>query len=152
MPAVDKQTILITGASDGLGRAVARELAALGATVLLHARDRRRGEEALAAVRADTANDRLRLLLADLASLEELRGRDVTATCLHPATYMPTKMVQAAGVDPISSLEEGVQATLRLIVDPRLAEVSGRYFNGQTPAEPHPQARDPDARRRLREL
>jgi hypothetical protein len=65
---------------------------------------------------------------------------------------MPTKMVHAAGVDPISSLEQGVQATLRLVADPGLDGVTGKYFNGTRPAEPHPQADDPDARRRLREL
>jgi NAD(P)-dependent dehydrogenase (short-subunit alcohol dehydrogenase family) len=83
---------------------------------------------------------------------DELRDREATATCLHPATYMPTKMVRAAGVDPISSLEQGVQATLRLVADPELDGVSGKYFNGTRPAEPHPQAQDPDARRQLREL
>jgi hypothetical protein len=30
--------------------------------------------------------------------------------------------------------------------------VSGRYFSGLRPAEPDPQAHDPEARRRLREL
>jgi NAD(P)-dependent dehydrogenase (short-subunit alcohol dehydrogenase family) len=86
----------------------------------------------------------------DLA--QELSGSGVTVTCLHPATYMPTKMVRAAGVNPISSLEEGVQATLRLVADPQLDGVTGRYFNGQRPASPHPQAGDPAARARLREL
>jgi hypothetical protein len=65
---------------------------------------------------------------------------------------MPTKMVRAAGVEPISSLQEGVRATLRLVADPELAGVTGRYFNGLRAAGPHPQAEDPDARRRLREL
>jgi hypothetical protein len=65
---------------------------------------------------------------------------------------MPTKMVRAAGVSPISTLEEGVQATLRLVAGPELAGVSGAYFNGMHPAGPHPQALDRDARRQLREL
>jgi len=82
----------------------------------------------------------------DLA--EGLAGSGVTATCLHPATYMPTKIVPS----PVSTLEEGVRATLRLIADPALAELSGRYFNGQREAAPDTQAHDPDARRRLREL
>jgi NAD(P)-dependent dehydrogenase (short-subunit alcohol dehydrogenase family) len=86
----------------------------------------------------------------DLA--EELDGRIVSATCLHPATYMPTKMVRAAGVEPISTLEQGVEATLRLAADPRLEGVTGAYFNGQPRADPHPQASDPAARRELREL
>ena len=86
----------------------------------------------------------------DLA--EELREDSVTATCLHPATYMPTKMVRSAGVDPISSLADGVEATLRLVADPELDGVTGVYYNGQRRAERHPQARDPGARRCLREL
>ena len=86
----------------------------------------------------------------DLA--DELKERGVTATCLHPATYMPTKMVRAAGVEPISSLEDGLRATLRLVCDPDLDGMTGVYFNGERHAEPQPQARDPDARRRLREL
>jgi NAD(P)-dependent dehydrogenase (short-subunit alcohol dehydrogenase family) len=86
----------------------------------------------------------------DLA--EELDGEVVSATCLHPATYMPTKMVRAAGVSPISTLHEGVEATLRLVAGPELEGVTGAYFNGIRPATPHPQALDRDARRRLREL
>jgi NAD(P)-dependent dehydrogenase (short-subunit alcohol dehydrogenase family) len=86
----------------------------------------------------------------DLA--DELRDRGVTATCLHPATYMPTKMVLGGGIDPVSSLEQGVQATLRLVADSQLDRVSGQYFNGTQPAVPHRQAGDPAARRQLREL
>ena len=86
----------------------------------------------------------------DLA--EELRDRGVTANCLHPATFMPTKMVLANDIKPASSLEEGVRATLPLVADPDLDGVTGRYFNGRRPAEPHPQAKDTEARRRLREL
>ena len=65
---------------------------------------------------------------------------------------MPTKMVRAAGVEPISTLEQGVEATLRLAAAPRLEGVTGAYFNGQPRADPHPQASDPAARRELREL
>jgi NAD(P)-dependent dehydrogenase (short-subunit alcohol dehydrogenase family) len=268
MRPLEQQTILVTGATDGLGRGLAAELAAAGATVLIHGRDERRGQETIADLRATTGNRNLRWLRADLASLEEVRGlagqiagevgrldvlvnnagigattagqdqrsesrdghelrfavnylagylltrlllgvledsaparivnvssagqapidfddvmleqgydgiraycqsklaqimftldlaeelddRRVTATCLHPATYMPTKMVLDAGTTPISSLGEGIEATLRLVADPALDGVSGTYFNGLRPADPHPQARDADARRMLRKL
>jgi NAD(P)-dependent dehydrogenase (short-subunit alcohol dehydrogenase family) len=268
MRPIAEQTILITGATDGHGRALAAELATAGATILVHGRDDARGRETIDEIRAGTGNDKLHWLRADLASLDEvrrlaqqvtrdhdrldalvnnagigttlpgdgrrmesrdgyelrfavnylagylltrlllpllersaparivnvssagqapidfddvmlerhydgvqaygqsklaqvmftfdlaqeLRDRGITATCLHPATYMPTKIVLAVGITPINSLEEGVRATLRLVADPELDGVSGRYFNGLRPAEPHPQARDTEARHRLRLL
>jgi len=268
MHTIGEQTILITGATDGLGRALATELAREGATLLLHGRDEAKGEATLAAIRDQTGNERLRFLRADLASLDEVRGlgelvlgetdrldalvnnagigtttegvegreesRDgfelrfavnylagylltrllldrlrasaparivnvssagqwpidfddvmltgsysgvqaycqsklaqvmftfdlagelagagVTANCLHPATYMPTNMVRAAGVSPASSLEQGTEATLRLLADPDLDGVTGRYFDGVHEAAPHEQAQDLQARARLREL
>jgi hypothetical protein len=61
-------------------------------------------------------------------------------------------MVREAGVDPVSTLEEGVEATWRLVTDPALDGVTGRYFNGAREARADAQAYDPQARRRLREL
>jgi len=78
---------------------------------------------------------------------EELDGTGVIATCLHPSTYMPTKMVAS----PISTIQDGVDATLRLMTDPP-GEVAGRYFNVQREARADGQAYDADARRRLHEL
>src|SRR3954453_7843250 len=67
------RTALVTGATDGLGRAVAGELAADGWTVLLHARDEARGQAVLEEIRERTGNDALRLYLADLPSRDEGR-------------------------------------------------------------------------------
>jgi NAD(P)-dependent dehydrogenase (short-subunit alcohol dehydrogenase family) len=263
-----EQTILVTGATDGLGRALAVELAGMGATLLLHGRDDSKGQETIEDVRARTRNEKLEWYKADLASLAEvcelaarvdaehdrldvlvnnagigtnlpgdgrrMESRDgyelrfavnylasflltrqlqpllvrsaparivnvssagqapldfddvmleraydgvqaycqsklaqvmftfdlagelsesgVTVNCLHPATFMPTKMVRAAGVSPTSTIEEGVQAVLRLVADPELDGVTGRYFNGQREATAHPQAYDAEAVGRLREL
>ena len=262
------RTVFITGATDGLGRGLALELAKRGATVLVHGRDRERAEEALAEVRAAGAGGDSSAYLADFSSLADVRGmgekvlgerdaihvlvnnagigtnlpgegeriesRDgyelrfqvnylagyllttvleplllrstaarvinvssagqmpidfddvmlersysgtraycqsklaqvmhtfdlaeshdpaaLTANCLHPATYMPTKMVFAARGSAVSTLEEGVEATLRLAADPDLDGVTGRYYNGQAEARADAQAYDADARRRLREL
>ncbi|TYK50689.1 SDR family NAD(P)-dependent oxidoreductase [Actinomadura decatromicini] len=255
MRPIEEQTILITGATDGLGRALAAELAAEGATVLVHGRDDQRGKATLQeiggraswyradlssldetralaeAVRAD--HPRLdvlvnnagigadgprresadgheltfqvnylsgylltRLLLPTLISsaparivnvsslgqqaidfddvmlhhgfsgiraycqsklaqvlftidlADELAGTGVTANALHPATYMPTKMVSS----PISTLKEGVRATHRLVTDPALDDVSGRFFNGLRESRADDQAYDPAARAQLRAL
>ena len=90
------------------------------------------------------------MLTFDLAA--ELGEGGVTANCLHPGTYMPTKMVLAAGVKPRDSLESGVQATARLVTAPELAAVNGRYFDRLAESRALPQAYDLDARARLREL
>jgi NAD(P)-dependent dehydrogenase (short-subunit alcohol dehydrogenase family) len=250
-------TVLVTGATDGLGRALATRLAGEGATVLAHARSEERGRQTLGelldgpgdvrlvvgdlasldAVRAlaDQVPDRLDVLvnnagigfagprlesvdgyelhfavnylagflltallrdrlvaparIVNVASLgqqaidfddvmledgydgarayrqsklaqimhafdlaEELAGEGVTATALHPATFMPTKMVTDAGVTSASTVEEGLEATGRLAADPALDGVSGVFFNGTSEARADAQAYDADARRRLREL
>jgi len=53
---------LVTGANKGIGREVARRLAELGKTVLVGARDRARGEAAVADLRAITPNVHLIVL------------------------------------------------------------------------------------------
>jgi NAD(P)-dependent dehydrogenase (short-subunit alcohol dehydrogenase family) len=80
---------------------------------------------------------------------ERLAGRDVTVNALHPATLMDTKMVLENLGRPMSSVEEGVEAVLRLVADPSLDGVTGRFFDGTRESAPHAQALDPAARRRL---
>jgi NAD(P)-dependent dehydrogenase (short-subunit alcohol dehydrogenase family) len=261
-------TILVTGATDGLGKAVALELARDGTRVLVHGRDAERGAQTLRELEEQTGNDKLEWYCADLASLAEVRelaervvaehdrldvlvnnagvgtsipgggarmesadgnelrfavnylapcllsrllepllvasaparivnvssagqanlrfddlmlerdydgwqaygqsklalvmltldladelaDRGVTATCLHPGTFMPTKMVLAAGRTPVDTLETGIEATLRLIRDPELEGVTGRYFGRTVEARALDQAYDDDARHRLREV
>ncbi len=78
---------------------------------------------------------------------DELAGSGVIATCLHPSTYMPTKIVPS----PISTIADGVEATMRLLTEPP-DEVGGRYFNVLRESRADGQAYDADARRRLHEL
>lgn len=264
---LDEQTILITGSTSGLGRALAEYLAGRGSRVLLHGRDRSRVEDTRDAIAAATGNDWLEVVVADLANLrevdelaeevlrlcetldvlvnnagvgfgaddtlrevssddielrfavnylagyrlttllrgllresaparvvavasagqhsldfddpmltqdysgtrayaqsklaqimftfdlaEQLRAAEVTATALHPATYMNTAMVREAGISPLNTVDEGLQALVRLVTDPSLDGVSGCYFHGLRESEPLEQARDESAREQLRKL
>jgi NAD(P)-dependent dehydrogenase (short-subunit alcohol dehydrogenase family) len=262
---ISEQVILITGATDGMGRQLARDLAAQGATLLLHGRDQARGEATLTEIRRATGNDRLKYYRADFASLdevrelaqritaeqkrldvlvnnagiggspddrtralsrdgyelrlavnylapflltrsllpllqasaparivnvasvgqapidfndlmlehgydgyraygqtklalimfafdlaEELKGTGVTANALHPASLMNTKMVLENFGYTMSRIEDGVAATIRLVTDPKLDGVSGRYFDRLREGKANNQAYDRESRARLR--
>src|SRR6266700_6129402 len=73
MRPLTEQVILITGATDGLGKAVAIHLARAGAMLLLHERDEARRQHTLEAIRAQTGNTRLQWYRADFASLAQVR-------------------------------------------------------------------------------
>jgi NAD(P)-dependent dehydrogenase (short-subunit alcohol dehydrogenase family) len=266
MRPLEQQTILVTGATNGLGKALARDLVQRGATVLLHGRSEERIDAAIAEIGQTTASDRIIPYLADLSSLSGVRRlaeevaarhdnlaalvnnagvglreraesedgyeltfavnylapylltrmllpvlressparvvnvasigqapvnfddvmltedydmslaysqsklaliaftfelaerlrtegeRAVTANALHPATLMPTKLVFETVGRTVDSLEQGVAATLRLVIDPQLDGVTGHYFEGLEEATADPQAYDADARRRLWDL
>jgi NAD(P)-dependent dehydrogenase (short-subunit alcohol dehydrogenase family) len=66
-------TILVTGATDGLGKRVARELAAKGATVLLHGRNPERLEATLEELMSQVGSEKANSYLADLSSLAAVR-------------------------------------------------------------------------------
>ncbi len=260
---VEQQIILITGATDGLGRAVAGDLAASGATLLLHGRSEERGRQTLAEIRARTPDATLTYYRADFDSLAEIRGlaerilaehdrldvllnnaalgidpvrrvsRDgleatfqvdylapymlsyllepllrasapsrivnvasagqapisfddvmlergydgmqaycqaklaeimltfdqaaelsgtgVTVNCVHPAFNMPTKIVTHL-FTPDSEIADGVTSILRLIADPELDNVTGRYFDQTREARALDQAYDERARVRIRAI
>src|SRR2546427_9004 len=128
MRPLDQQTLLVTGATDGLGRALAQDLAARGATVLLHGR----------------SADRLARATQEI--------RQATLNALHPASLMPTKMVRESFGYTMSTIADGLEATRRLVIAPELDGVSGRYFDRLEEGRAEPQAYDPAARRRLWQL
>ena len=266
MRPLEQQTILVTGSTDGLGKELARELARGGATVLVHGRSRERVDETIADIARTSGSDRLVGYLADLSSLQAVRGlaeeiaaRDgrldalvnnagvglaertvsedgyeltfavnylapflltnlllpalrssaparivnvasigqapvnfddvmleqsydmslaysqsklaliaftfelaerlraggdtrVTANALHPATLMPTKLVLETVGRTIDTLEQGVEATLRLVIDGDLDGRSGIYFDGREAEDADAQAYDANVRRRLWDL
>jgi NAD(P)-dependent dehydrogenase (short-subunit alcohol dehydrogenase family) len=86
----------------------------------------------------------------DLA--EELKNKGVTANCLHPATYMDTTMVRLDGFQPMSSVDEGADAILRLVQSPDLDGKTGLYVDGTRNSRANDQAYDAQARARLRAL
>jgi NAD(P)-dependent dehydrogenase (short-subunit alcohol dehydrogenase family) len=67
------KTFLVTGATHGVGEFTARELAAAGAEVLVHGRDPALGQRVVEDIRAQTGNAKVSLVVADFASLDDVR-------------------------------------------------------------------------------
>ncbi len=82
----------------------------------------------------------------------ELDAANVTVNSLHPARSMNTARVINGGFEPLSTVEEGAEATMQLAVSPALASRSGLYFTGLDEAKANAQAYDVGAREKLRAL
>jgi len=71
---------LVTGATSGIGRVTARELAQMDATVVAVGRNRQKGEETVAEIKRRSANDKVEFMQADLSSQESIRDLARTFT------------------------------------------------------------------------
>lgn len=87
------KTALVTGSTDGLGREVALRLGALGATVIVHGRNRERGAEVVSAIEA--AGGTAVFYRADLASLQEVRELARTVAANHDSLHL---LINNAGI------------------------------------------------------
>jgi NAD(P)-dependent dehydrogenase (short-subunit alcohol dehydrogenase family) len=67
------KTVLITGATDGIGRATAQQLAQMGAHLMLHGRDPQKAERVRREIIQATGNPFVDIVIADLAELSNVR-------------------------------------------------------------------------------
>jgi NAD(P)-dependent dehydrogenase (short-subunit alcohol dehydrogenase family) len=95
------------------------------------------------------AQSKLAQIMAGFELAARVPANEVTVNSLHPATYMPTKMVLQEVGRQVDSIEDGVAATYRLVSDPALAGVTGAFFDRTREARADDQAYDPDARAEL---
>lgn len=71
---MENKNCLITGATNGIGRIVARELAGRGARVIVVGRNREKSERTVKEIREETGNTTVEYMLADLSLLKEVRA------------------------------------------------------------------------------
>jgi NAD(P)-dependent dehydrogenase (short-subunit alcohol dehydrogenase family) len=67
------KTCLVTGATNGIGRVTAVEMASMGGELFLTYRDKVRADETVAEIRYRTGNENVHLLHADLGSQKQIR-------------------------------------------------------------------------------
>jgi NAD(P)-dependent dehydrogenase (short-subunit alcohol dehydrogenase family) len=80
---VTDRTVLITGATDGVGKVVAKRLAASGARVLVHGRSDEKGRNTVRDIQRAAGDSRVEYHRADLASLDEVRRLAHELTAAH---------------------------------------------------------------------
>ena len=71
---MDKKIILVTGATDGIGKQTALELAQMGHNVLIHGRNKAKSEEVAAKIREISGNDKTEAVHADLTDFDEIKA------------------------------------------------------------------------------
>lgn len=98
------------------------------------------------------SRSKLAMITTGLSLAERLEPDRVTVNSIHPATYMPTKMVLEWVGHSVDTLQSGLDATLRLIGDPELDGVTGKFFDGTEAVPARPEAYDPDYRQRMWDL
>ncbi|MEW2571602.1 SDR family oxidoreductase [Streptomyces sp. NPDC047070] len=98
------RTALVTGATSGIGRAIARNLAAQGADVVLHGRDQDRGEALVKEI--ESGGGRARFIAADLTDADstlrlaaEAGAVDILVNSAGLYEFAPTAVSDAASFD-----------------------------------------------------
>ena len=111
LQAMEGKTVLVTGATSGLGLAAAEGFAGLGASVRLLARDEARGERARAAVAEATGNSDVRVCACDVSDLGDVRAFAARFAAEEPRLDV---LVNNAGVLPAERTlsAEGNELTL----------------------------------------
>jgi NAD(P)-dependent dehydrogenase (short-subunit alcohol dehydrogenase family) len=106
---------VITGATGGIGEVTARELARLGATVVIVARDPSRTAATVSAIRSATGNDRISFFLADLTLQSQVRRVAAEILAVHPQVHVLVNNAGAIVRDRVLTAE-GHESTWALNV------------------------------------
>jgi NAD(P)-dependent dehydrogenase (short-subunit alcohol dehydrogenase family) len=104
------KTVLVTGATSGLGLEASVTLARMGAEVVLVGRDRLKGEAAVTTVKRRSGSGAVSLMLCDFASMTQVRALAAEVIAAHPKLHV---LVNNAGTVHAHRevTEDGVERT-----------------------------------------
>jgi len=159
-PEVAERTVMVTGANAGLGLAASRELAELGARVVMVCRDPGKGEDARRVV-ASGAPVEPELLIADLSSMASVRrlagewngrGRQLDVLVNNAGVMPPRRVLTGEGFELTFAtnvlgpflLTRELMPSLEAGSDPRVVMVSsgGMYSTGFSLSDPQLERRE----------
>jgi NAD(P)-dependent dehydrogenase (short-subunit alcohol dehydrogenase family) len=133
------KTVVVTGATNGIGKETARELARMGATTLIVGRNPQKGARVVAELQADTGNARVEFLLADLSLQHEVRELAAQIRSRHgrldvlvnnAGTVLNRREVTAEGIEKTWALNHLSYFLLTLLLlDLLEASPGGRVVN-----------------------
>lgn len=106
----ERRVVLVTGSTDGIGRATARALAAAGAKVILHGRSKAKVDAALAKLAEELPGAELEGVSFDLGSLSAVRRGAEQILARVPALHV---LVNNAGIyaDERTLTDDGIELT-----------------------------------------
>jgi len=139
-----QQIALVSGATSGIGQAVALGLAKVDLTVVLVARDPGRGEAAISAIKAASGNDRIDLILADLSSQAAIRSLAETYKASFSrldvlvnsaAVYLRSRELTTDGLETMFAVNHlGYFLLTNLLLEPLQASGEARVINITAPS------------------